>query len=674
MTSKNVLQRMKKILFGITVLLSGILFAQKTQEKDSVVHLSEVIIKGLKENLPEQKISHSVEDYLQSSQNVNLIRRGAYAFEPVLNNMFSERSVVTIDGMRIFGACTDKMDPVTSYMEMHNLSDISISSGQEGSHYGTTIGGNIDLKSQKVHFSVKPQWKNTLQTSVKSNNLERFTMGNTLFSSGNFGANISFSHRKADNYRDGNRKLIKYSQYEKSNASANVGFKIGNRDVIRGSVIYDSAKNIGYPALPMDVSKARALISMLTHTHYFENQNFELWETKLYYNDIYHEMDDSFREEGDKLPVKMDMPGKSETFGGISKIRWKKNRFSQDIRLNAFHNLSTAEMTMHYRTGGTMFTYTWPKVSTKNVNFSMENQWEITENQKITLNGNLGWQNNYVKSDVGYNLNQVFHRFERSKNRVLPSLYGSYLWQGQNWEISAGAGWGQRAPSVSESYGFYLFNSSDGYDYIGNPNLDNETSWEGNFSAQYAKNQWKVAFKSSFFHIQNYIFGQPFGEPAWQMTPLGAEKRGLKMYESLPHANQLNVSMQTEYNFGKYWLWKNTLGYAYGADFKVNPLPFVRPPYYLSSVAFRKNRFSSEVTVEGDLKQTRFSTAYGEDATPAYTLTNLSVSYVLPFGSHQIDFQLEVENLLDTYYTTYADWKNFPRMGRNIILGVKYQF
>ncbi|MFJ1425576.1 hypothetical protein ACILD6_04660 [Capnocytophaga canimorsus] len=106
---------MKKFLFGITVLLSGILFAQKTQEKDSVIHLSEVIIKALKENLPEQKISHSVEDYLQSSQNVNLIRRGAYAFEPVLNNMFSERSVVTIDGMRIFGACTDKMDPVTSY-------------------------------------------------------------------------------------------------------------------------------------------------------------------------------------------------------------------------------------------------------------------------------------------------------------------------------------------------------------------------------------------------------------------------------------------------------------------------------------------------------------------------------------------------------------------------------
>lgn len=158
------------------------------------------------------------------------------------------------------------------------------------------------------------------------------------------------------------------------------------------------------------------------------------------------------------------------------------------------------------------------------------------------------------------------------------------------------------------------------------------------------------------------------------MTPLGVEKRGLKIYESLPYARQWHLSLQTEYVLRKYWLWKSTLGYAYGADFDGNSLPFVRPPYYGLSVAFRKNHFSSEMVVEGDLKQTRFSTAYGEDATPAYTLAHFSVSYALPLKFHSIDFQLEVKNLFNTTYTTYADWKNFPRMGRNLIFGVKYQF
>ena len=60
--------------------------------------------------------------------------------------MASERTVITIDGMRIFGACTDKMDPVTSYVEVSNLSEATISSGQQGSCHGNTINGSIDLK------------------------------------------------------------------------------------------------------------------------------------------------------------------------------------------------------------------------------------------------------------------------------------------------------------------------------------------------------------------------------------------------------------------------------------------------------------------------------------------------------------------------------------------------
>ena len=44
-----------------------------------------------------------------------MVKRGSYAWEPLINGMATERTVITIDGMRIFGACTDKMDPITSY-------------------------------------------------------------------------------------------------------------------------------------------------------------------------------------------------------------------------------------------------------------------------------------------------------------------------------------------------------------------------------------------------------------------------------------------------------------------------------------------------------------------------------------------------------------------------------
>ena len=65
-----------------------------------------------------------------------MIKRGNYAWEPTLNNMVSERLVVTIDGMQIFGACTDKMDPITSYVDVSNLEKVTIGSGQEGTENG----------------------------------------------------------------------------------------------------------------------------------------------------------------------------------------------------------------------------------------------------------------------------------------------------------------------------------------------------------------------------------------------------------------------------------------------------------------------------------------------------------------------------------------------------------
>ncbi len=58
---------------------------------------------------------------------VNMIRRGNYAYEPVIRGLSGGQINVTIDGMKMLGACTDKMDPVSSYVEPQNLESISIS-------------------------------------------------------------------------------------------------------------------------------------------------------------------------------------------------------------------------------------------------------------------------------------------------------------------------------------------------------------------------------------------------------------------------------------------------------------------------------------------------------------------------------------------------------------------
>src|SRR5690606_28630950 len=116
--------------------------AQPGTDTLKTAEIQEVIVIGTGNIANKQgKPLGSIDEYLQKSSAINMIRRGAYAWEPVINNMQTERTLITIDGMRIFGACTDKMDPITSYVEVSNLSEAEIISGQQGSCHGSTIGG-----------------------------------------------------------------------------------------------------------------------------------------------------------------------------------------------------------------------------------------------------------------------------------------------------------------------------------------------------------------------------------------------------------------------------------------------------------------------------------------------------------------------------------------------------
>ncbi|MFA5245946.1 MAG: hypothetical protein WC380_11645, partial [Pedobacter sp.] len=59
----------------------------------------------------------STEDILSRIEGVSLIRRGPIGMEPSLRAFSAGQVNVVIDGMKFFGACTDKMDPVTIYTE-----------------------------------------------------------------------------------------------------------------------------------------------------------------------------------------------------------------------------------------------------------------------------------------------------------------------------------------------------------------------------------------------------------------------------------------------------------------------------------------------------------------------------------------------------------------------------
>lgn len=636
--------------------------------KDSITLVDKVEVKGSKKKMEtDMKMSVSVDEFLASSDKISFIKRGAYAWEPLLNNMSTERSVVTIDGMRIFGACTDKMDPVTSYLESNTLSSIDIKSGQEGSSHGATIAGSIDLKRKSTPFGLEKKWNGTYQTGFEFNNKQFFNLGNISYSGKKLVVDGSISFRKAGNYDDGNNKEVNHSQYNKFNTGIGIAYKTSPLSSVRIDAIFDMAKNVGFPALPMDLWLSRAMITSASYRQLFKESLIRSWDTKIYYNTIEHYMDDTKRPEN---LVHMDMPGWSTTYGLVSSVSLKKEKYTSAIELNMYNNTSIAEMRMYPqdRKNRTMFAYSWPWVTTRFAGISMNNNWEISDKSRLSFGVSLGL--NYNESKY-VEFNWIFHPgAPQQKTRILPGLHAGYQFTENNFSFSVGTGYGHRAPSVSEGYGYYIYNSFDRYDYIGNPDLKNEISYETNAGAGFKNEKMSIEAKVNYFYIQDYIIGKILSLG----SPMNYQSVGVKAYTSLDHATLFNMALNAGYSILPELHWKGTLTYARGRDDKGKNLPFIRPLSYLTSLHFTHQNFGVQTSVNGDFIQRNYSPEYGEDQTPAYAIWNFSVNYTFNIKKLKTVFQVGAENLLNTYYSTYADWGNIPRMGRNIYTSLKFNF
>jgi iron complex outermembrane receptor protein len=661
-----------KTIFSILALGCFSLFYSQEIQKDTLTvnNLSEVIVVGTKTPLHEKqfKTLASVDEFLQKSNKIDLIKRGAYAWEPLINGMATERTVITIEGMRIFGACTDKMDPITSYVEVSNLSEATVSSGQQGTSHGNTIGGSIDLRRKDGSIQ-KPGWDIALLSGYESNNSQKIAGAGVNFKNNSFYVNTDIMFRDANNYKAGNDTEILFSQFTKLNLSATTGYKLTNSKLIEGSVIYDRATDVGYPSLPMDVSLAKALITSLKFEVKPWGGVVRNWESKLYFNTIKHTMDDTKRP---FVPIHMDMPGWSDTYGFYSNLKahFKDHHLSGNG--NGFYNRSIAEMTMYPSdpNENLMFMYTWPDVRTLYSGVHLEDHWQYNANAAFTFATTLGYHKNKVASQFGLQSLQIFYPDMAATNaRFLKSFSTNYNYQKNGFVSGGGIAFGERAPSVSEGYGFYLYNSFDGFDYIGNPNLKNEQSFEANLYIGKTYKKVSAKLTSSYFHIKNYIIGIP--DP--NVAPMTIGANGIKIYAALDYAAIWSNDLTVKYAINENFIWTSKFQYYLGKDNENGNLPFMSPLSYASSIGYSQSKWNGMISVKGNATQTNFNPGYGEDRTPSFAILDTSVGRKFNWHYNRLYVNLGIENLLDAYYSTFTDWNNLPRMGRNFFLNVSFQ-
>ncbi|MBX2940650.1 MAG: TonB-dependent receptor [Ferruginibacter sp.] len=665
---------MKSILFIIAICMSSSLMAQidsteKFQESQSV-NLHEVTLHAAAQN-QQQRLVHfyktntaaTLEDILSRLPEINMIRRGAYGMEPTIRSFSSGQINVLMDGMRIHGACTDKMDPATIYIEPSNLESVQVTTGGKGFIHGSSIGGTLNMKMQEPAITKKGDVHGQFQSGYQSINHALYESLKLNYSGNRWAALATATYRKANNYKDGDKNEVAHSAFEKINYSLSVKHMLQPNLSLKTDFIGDDAFFIGYPALTMDVGYASARIASVTVNKKYERLNAFLkeWQVKGYYNYIRHFMDDTQRP---NIPMHMDMPGNSRTMGfvGIVQMRPAKKHhilWQTDIAKTRLY----ASMTMYPPNEAPMFMLTWPDNS--RTQFGTGGTWTYTANQQFKLQLNTR-VDHIVTNLTTQEAKDHVSIFSHATNGTAYttgniSIQGMYQFH-PNWRWSTTAGYAERAPTASEQYGFYLFNSNDGFDYIGNPSLKKERAIQAETNIQYSKKQHRFSFTAHLSHIQDYVMGM-IDTSFSTMTP-GA--RGVKRYTQVSDATILGFEGSSAHQLFKHFNFIQTIKYTYALTMDHEPLPGIAPFKWITSAGYSKKKFMLRTEMEASAAQKRINLLSGEDVTNGFVLLHIRTGYQFPLGQMKLHVQAGVENILNKFYHEHNDWGNVPRSGRNV--------
>jgi iron complex outermembrane receptor protein len=353
-----------------------------------------------------------------------------------------------------------------------------------------------------------------LPAGFEANNSQRILGAAAHYSGPSFYSDLDFTFRGASNYnaghRSGSSSEVDYSQFTKYNLSAIAGYKLGKDNELEASLILDKATAVGYPGLPMDVSLAQAIIGSVQYRHLPRNGPISLWETKAYYNTITHVMDDSQRP---VVPLRMDMPGWSTTQGFYAKAYASSGKHNIKTTWSGHRNNSLAEMTMHPNNPAepTMFMLTWPDVTTL---YNSPERGGPHPRQPQAGPHAACRTGPFTKTPSAANsaagLWSCFTwTLPSSKQRLLANAGASLAHHRGRFTNRLGLGFSERAPSVSEGYGFYLLNANDNFDYVGDPNMRDESSFSTELSSTYKHGKLQLEWTAAYFHIVDYIVGKP---------------------------------------------------------------------------------------------------------------------------------------------------------------------
>ncbi len=580
-------------------------------------------------------------DFVRNFANVSAIKKGGYALDPVVRGMRYDQINVQVDnGVKIESACPNRMDPPISHVQAEELEKVEVLKGPYALRYGPNFAGVLNFVIAKPKRFEKFSVGGDFKTEYESNwngKIARLTLfgGQRLFD-----FRISGGIKDYKNYKDGAGNEVQ-SSFEIKDIVGKFGVNLADNHRIQISANEMYARDVLFPALPMDERKDDSRILSLDYV----GRNINSWinnvNLKAYYSKVHHIMDNEFKPTRTTVEAVTDVNTKTYGGRGETGLILGKNvlYFGFDYLRTEKDGFRTRKMLMGPMAGKTFLDTVWQNSYVSNIGVFAELRTEVSGFDLVLS----------ARYDVNYAMartpaSEMFAKSSKHYNLSLSTGLSKAIAPEVQLTILAGSS--KRSPNISERFINFLPIGIDNYDYVGNPSLGPETNNSVDLIVKSKVLGGILRGDVFYYYVKDFISARVRDD----LKPKNIGILGVKQFVNIESANFVGFEASYTSTFSRTYgfnlsfsrtkAWDRTTG---------EPLPQI-PPLEAKATfyyGFLNGAITPELTIRAVAKKTDVSTSYGETPTPGFVLVNflVNITYFRLF-----EISIGVNNLFDKLY------------------------
>lgn len=694
---------MKKIL--LTTLILGIitssLFSQS--EYDTLmtkVQLGDILIEG--SNLDNTVHSNTINDKIQNLNQVknvadlfkeikgfSLIKRSAYALDPVFRSFKYDQLNIQYDGgAKAMHACPNRMDPTTTFVIPEEIEKIEIIRGPFSVRYGVNFGGIINMVTHRAPKLNEYGFHGNILAGFETNGSSLTTNALLGFANSKYDILFNGSIRDYGNYKNGNGDEVA-SSFKSYDYSIKTGYNVSTKQRLQLNLRQSFGRDVLHAGLPMDTDYDNSTIGSIDYKITNINSKLYAVQAKAYYSYVDHLMTNNGRK--NFHIVEASTPVTATTMGGKLEFELTPTdnhilylgadlvNLSREGNRTRIVKKNPMNPTIEFDIPKVFQDSIWQDASINTIGLFGEGKYHV--NNKMSFG--YGLRLDYVNTKSDYPVLEFQKLYTDFKNVNEYNIGGhlslNYMLH-KNLNLQFALGRGVRSGSMEEKYINHLTINKDPYEYVGNPLIKPEANHQIELNI---KGRWdKLDFGTNLYYsyITNYITASVDSTIKRKYLAF-KDPKVAKRFENIDVATQAGIEAYLEYEMINNLSLKFDIAYIHGVNVDWDePLAQVMPLTTGLTLKYQSEKFWTDIRTQFVSEQDRISLRFGEKTTPAYTIMDFRIGYK---PVNNITIAASILNIFDEYYYNHLNFSfansttnegKIYEIGRNLNFFIRYDF